>query len=83
MNAKREIGYDFIRFIAMLLIVVFHFYSTCAEKGYRFPSLLKHVIVHGSIGWGGVGVALFFMLSGAVLMMTNKDKSILYFYKKD
>ena len=31
---------------------------------------------------GGVGVALFFMLSGAVLMMTNKDKSILYFYKK-
>ena len=32
--------------------------------------------------WGGVGVALFFMLSGAVLMMTNKDKSILYFYKK-
>ena len=52
MNARREIGYDFIRFIAMVLIVVFHFYTTCAEKGYRFPLIIKQIIVHGIIGWG-------------------------------
>lgn len=81
MSKARDFGYDFIRFLAMLLIVVHHFYTTSVDFSLRIPSFLQELISHSSLGFGKVGVALFFMLSGAVLIMTNKD-SISEFYKK-
>lgn len=70
MQSNREFGYDFIRFVAILLIIFFHFFTTCIEKGYRFPSLLKHVIVHGSIGWGGRSCPILY----AIRCSINDDK---------
>lgn len=64
----RDLGYDFIRFFAMMLIVIHHIYTTCQEFKYPMPSEFINLVAHGVLGFGGTGVALFFMLSGAILM---------------
>lgn len=79
---KRDTGYDFIRFFATLLIVIHHFYTTCRDLKIVTNENVKYIINHGATGFGGVGVALFFILSGAVLWMTNKNISIIDFLKK-
>ena len=50
---NREIGYDFIRFFAMIFILGYHFFTTCIANKINFPFLLKTIIAHGSISWGG------------------------------
>ena len=80
---ERDVGYDFIRFFAMFLILIQHFFSSCDSVGFKYSLFLKNIIEHGSVKFGGVGVALFFMLSGAVLSLSSKNNiSIKEFYKK-
>ena len=79
---ERDFGYDFVRFFATLLIVVHHFYTTCRDYKVVLNENIKNFIAHGATSFGCVGVALFFILSGAVLWMTNKNISIPDFFKK-
>ena len=79
---KRDLGYDFIRFFAIILIFVHHFYTSCRDYKIALNEIVKNFIAHGTINFGTVGVALFFILSGAVLWMTNKTISIPDFFKK-
>lgn len=57
---KREVSLDYIRVFATIMIVVFHFASTFIEG----ESVL---IKTANITWGGLGTALFFLLSGYLL----------------
>lgn len=80
-NRQRDIGYDFIRVVAILLIVIYHFYHGCLVTINKFPLFFEWIINHYPLEFGKIGVCLFFMLSGAVLILTKKD-SIKEFYKK-
>lgn len=84
MTIKRDLGYDFVRFFAMMLILIHHLFTTFREQGYAVSPILKNIVARGSIGIGGVGVALFFILSGALLIKRYKAQFILseFFYKR-
>lgn len=82
---QRDKGYDFIRFFAMMLILLWHFYTTCTENSIVVYPLLISVIDHGGFSFGGVGVGLFFILSGALLRHNYGDEekfSTIVFLKK-
>ena len=67
---KKKIFYlDFIRVLSMLMIVTYHFYAHFSENNI---SGFKTIFANGK--WGLIGVALFFMISGASLMYNYKDK---------
>lgn len=79
MSKTRDLGYDFIRCTAMLMILLHHFYTTCKDLNIRFPSSLKEMFLF----FGGGGVALFFLLSGAVLINRYRtDLNIKTFFTK-
>lgn len=76
----RNKRYDFIRFIATTMIILFHFAVTLRNEGLIETCLL---LKGGATNLGAVGVALFFILSGALLHENYKDKfNIKEFYKK-
>lgn len=82
-NKLRDLGYDFIRFIAMIFIILFHIVTTWNENNYKFPSVVNSIFWRNSINLGAVGVALFFMLSGALLISQYESRfSIKNFYVK-
>ena len=80
MQKKQKIFYlDFIRVVSMLIIVTYHFYAHFAENnisGVRIP------LSDGK--WGVIGVALFFVISGASLMYNYGEKIDIkkYFIKR-
>ena len=79
----RNIGYDFIRFFATLMILCHHFCTTCEEKHIPYARFVRDLIQRGVIGWGKVGVGLFFILSGAVLWKSNQNEfSLKKYYSK-
>lgn len=78
---NRDTGFDFIRFFAMILIIVSHFISTGSELSYNVPLWFKDIFCRSSIQCGRVGVALFFILSGSVLLI-SKNYTLRQFYKK-
>lgn len=66
----RDIGLDIIRIIAILIIVTFHFALIYA------PNFVEEY-------YGCIGTTIFFMISGYVIQVQNKDlKSLKQFYKK-
>lgn len=68
MERKKRLFYlDFIRVISMVIIVTYHFFAHFPENN------ITGVIITNDT-WGKVGVAMFFMLSGASLMYNYKDK---------
>ncbi len=75
-KTQRDKSYDFIRAFAMILIVVWHFWTTCRSLG--TPLALKPLCeltgMQEMLNEGGIGVALFFILSGAVLMTRYRDE---------
>ena len=82
-NTTRDLGYDFIRFIAMLFILLHHLNTTWYEFHYNIPSIVNMTIGRGNLNMGGVGVALFFMISGALLIARYKTVlNIKNFYMK-
>lgn len=78
---QRDVGYDFIRGLSILLIIIYHFYHSCVVSTNKFPLFLEWVINHYPLEFGKIGVCLFFMLSGAVLILSKQEK-IKEFYKK-
>ena len=76
---KRDNALDFVRLVAAVMIVVFHFNSMFAPKGDVSAGPLRYA--NGS--FGNFGVALFFLLSGYALMLRYGENCPLgSFYKK-
>jgi len=71
-NATHEIGYDSVRFFATLLILIHHFNTTCSEVAIPFNRTISGFI--DRFDMGGVGVGLFFILSGALQYKKNKER---------
>ncbi len=77
-KAKRNIGYDLIRIIAIFMVVAIH------------SHVAPVAINHGSVEWFVVllmqticliSVPLFFMVSGALLLSEEKETSVSELYK--
>lgn len=78
----KEKCYDLIRSVGILLIIIWHFNTVCCENGFKLPFLLLWN-KSGTIQAGGVGVVLFFCLSGALLIKKYKENfNTLQFIKK-
>lgn len=71
-NATHVIGYDSVRFFATLLILIHHFNTTCSEKSIPLFRTISAFIIRFDMG--GVGVGLFFILSGALQYKKNKER---------
>lgn len=56
------------------MIVVHHFNTTCRNFHINLPNCIKNIIAHSATSFGCVGVALFFILSGAVLTLSSKKE---------
>ena len=67
MQKKRETSFEFIRAICTIGIVLFHYSFTFIEYHIGGNHLLFQKYSNGD--WGGMFVAMFFMLSGAVLQL--------------
>lgn len=79
---KRLVSFDFIRVIAMLLILIFHWNVTMDKWEINAPYILMGAGVNGNI-LANIGVSLFFILSGASLMYSCRDGLRLKtFYRK-
>lgn len=80
-QSERKLSLDLLRVISPLAIVLIHVssvkYFSIGEIGY------KNWIVGSALGWLVFwGVPIFIMLSGQLLLSSNKDDSIWDFYKK-
>lgn len=81
MEKKRIFYYDFIRTIAMSIIIIFHFNCSLAIHNISGKIFLGISYANGS--YADVGVPLFFILSGATLMLSNqKNYTLKSFYTK-
>lgn len=83
MKKERLFYLDFIRAIATILILMTHFNAVYI---YSYPQSLDKAVITCypfNIYIGGLGVALFFIISGASLMYVYSDKlEIKTFFKK-
>ena len=80
-SSSRIIGYDYIRAISILLVILFHFSSSFDIYSITgFHNIFYSV---GHTGWGSVAVYMFLMLSGASLYLNYSDTlNVKNFYKK-
>lgn len=68
----KDKSYNAIRALGIVLICIWHFNTVCVENGYTLPIALFWN-KSGTIQAGGVGVVLFFALSGALLIQKYKE----------
>lgn len=81
MKKERIFAMDFVRTIATLIIIIFHFNISVGTRGISTFTILKNDFVN--INLAHVGVPIFFVLSGFALMFSNERQySIITFYKK-
>ena len=83
---KERVRYiDFIRLFACICILVVHFNATVSGydkwQCFYYPNSLVPNSYFGAY-LGDIGVSLFFMISGASLMLSNENTSVKDFYKK-
>ena len=69
MEKKRLFYLDFIRTIALFIILVVHFNATITNM-FTLPSKFTGSVLPGGIYLGELGSGLFFMISGAALGLT-------------
>jgi len=74
---NRVIILDLLRFFAALSVVLYHY----TYVGYmKYPAILIDFEAMGSIfKYGQLGVELFFMISGFVILLSSENKSIFHF----
>ena len=70
MKSRRIFSFDFIRVLAMFMIVVFHYNACWIEYQVQTEPLLFVQYANGTMGH--IGVSLFFILSGASLMYSTR-----------
>lgn len=74
----KDKSYNFIRMVATLMILIYHLLTTFCDNG-----LIDRTGRGGDLNLGGIGVAIFFMLSGALLIKKYRHKcEVGKFYKK-
>ena len=68
MKKERQSGIELLRIVAMMLIIVHHLImSTCGSKiDYPFSGG-RGILFAGFCGFGKVGVAIFFLITGYFL----------------
>ncbi|WP_252247656.1 acyltransferase [Clostridium sp. ZS6] len=74
MKKQRIFYFDFIRTISVIFIIIFHFNCSIGAHSIYMGNkpIIFYSYVNGNLGQ--IGVSLFFILSGASLMYTYKDK---------
>lgn len=85
-EAKQVVGLDLLRFLAASLVALFHLSAWCwlATKGSLAPILGPGITFPGLsifswLGW--VGVEIFFVLSGFVIALSARNRSVLSFVR--
>jgi peptidoglycan/LPS O-acetylase OafA/YrhL len=86
MEAKQVVGLDFLRFLAASLVALFHLSAWCwlAPKGSLAPILGTGITFPGlaTFSWlGWVGVEIFFVLSGFVIALSARNRSVMSFVR--
>ena len=71
MKQKRIFSFDFIRVLAMVMIVVFHYNAFMIDSKVQAEPILFIQYANGTMAH--IGVSLFFILSGASLMYSYGD----------
>ena len=67
---ERKTYLDIIRSSSVLIIVLFHF--SCLLEDFNYKGYNNFFLHYANGKWGRVGVFLFFMISGAGLMLSSK-----------
>ena len=83
-SRKRIVSFDVIRLFSCLCVTIVHFNATVSGYNGTFVypnSIIPNFYIESRIYLGGIGVSLFFILSGATLMYTYK-KGLKNFYIK-
>ncbi len=82
---KRIVAFDLICLFSCLCVSIVHFNAAvCGYNGtFLYPqnSLIPSFYIGGRVYLGGIGVSLFFMLSGARLMYTYKDAKTFFIHR--
>lgn len=79
---QRKYQMDYIRVISMLVIIVYHFATTCYNYGIQSKAV-RVLMNFERVNYGEVATNMFFLLSGAGLLLSSqKDFSIHKYYKK-
>lgn len=82
MVKKRLFYLDFVRAIALIIIVLFH-YNYHFINTYKISGVHAPFYLYANGSWAGIGVALFFIISGAALMYNYESNiDLKKFYKK-
>lgn len=82
MDKDRISALDLIRFFACFFVATWHFYCSVSGTFIYSNSILPSLFVENRLSMGGIGVSLFFMLSGASLMLTYKAGNLRLYAKK-
>ena len=82
---KRVICFDWIRIFSCLCVTIVHFNASISayNGSFVYPnSIIPNFYLDNRVYLGGIGVSLFFILSGATQMLTYKEGNLAGFYKK-
>lgn len=77
---KRVFYMDFIRAVATMIIIIFHFNISVLGRQISNFSIFKNDFANGNLAY--IGVPMFFILSGAALMYSNSEFDIKKYVKK-
>lgn len=78
---------ELVRLFACLCICMVHFNASVSgwnsTGGFTYPnSIVPNFYLEGRIYLGGIGTSLFFMLTGASLMLSYREGNLKQYYKK-
>lgn len=78
MKDRKDSGYQFMRFVLTWTIFMHHILTTANSNGVPKPYIINGIFSRVRGGFGQMAVAMFFMLSGALLWKNHKeiDRSI-------
>jgi peptidoglycan/LPS O-acetylase OafA/YrhL len=77
-NRSRIEILDGLRVLAIMMVMIFHFYARYQGKYYTYDFKVPSILIHGRLG-----VQLFFVISGFVITLTlAKSKTFLEFMTK-
>lgn len=82
---KRIVSLDLVRVFSCICILVVHFNAQVSgwNGTFVFPnSITPNFFLEDRLYLGGIGVSLFFLLSGATLMLTYQTENLRKYYKK-
>lgn len=85
-SKKRIVSLELVRIVSCIGVIICHFNaSVCGwNNGLVYPQncIIPSWYFEGRLYTGDVGVSMFFILSGATLMLTYKPNNLRQYYKK-